>query len=193
MPKRTLYNIALIVVTLSLILGVTLLLDKAEPPQAQALPPEVSVFKSQSAPDFEFSVFDTNQKKSLSEFRGKVVLLNFWASWCAPCVIEFPKLATLAKENPDTLVVIAVSADSDRNDISRFLKKANHKPAPNFLLVHDEGKTISQDLFQTIRLPETIIIDPDGNMVRKVIGDTDWTGNEMKSYLSSLVKASSIP
>ena len=188
-------NLLLISTAMILILAATFLIDKLSQPPATAVDkrPEVTKVQTRPAPDFSFTALGQAQPSSLVSLRGKVVLLNFWASWCAPCVIEFPKLEELARAYPDQLVVLAVSADSKEPDIKRFLNRIKHKAEKNFLIVHDGEKKISQDIFQTIRLPETIIIDPQGQMVRKVVGDTDWAGEDMKAYLLSLVETQPIP
>lgn len=182
-------NLILIVVALAAILATTLLLDDRQPPvTTTADHPEVKTLPASAAPDFEFIPHGAKTPLKLSSYRGKTVLLNFWASWCAPCIIEFPKLQELARRHPDTLIVLAVSADSEAQDMTRFLTRIKFRAQPNFIIVHDPAKAISQDLFQTIRLPETIIVDPAGLMVRKVVGDTDWTGAEMDKLLSGLAQ-----
>lgn len=188
-------NLFLILAVLVTIVTTTLLLDQRTSPTPSPLSsyPEVTNVRLQSAPNFSFSALGSSDERHLSDYKGKTVLLNFWASWCAPCIIEFPKLEELARTYPDTLVILALSADTEETDIHRFLKKYKHNEQKNFFVAHDKNKAISQDIFQTIRLPETIIIDPSGNMVRKVAGDTDWTGTDMKSYLSSLATPKSIP
>jgi thiol-disulfide isomerase/thioredoxin len=186
-------NLILIAIVTALIAGGTLLFDQwSGMRHFPADHPEISVLKADKAPDFSFVTLK-NQPGRLSDFRGKVVLLNFWASWCAPCVIEFPKLEELAKNYPDHLAVLAISADTDRAEIEKFLHRIKYEKRKNMLIVHDKDKRISQDLFQTIKFPETIIIDPAGRMVRKVVGDTDWTGEEMKAYLSDLARENPIP
>jgi cytochrome c biogenesis protein CcmG/thiol:disulfide interchange protein DsbE len=182
-------NLILVIAALLAIVSVTLALDtRTKPPAAHFSDyPEISKLKTQPAPDFSFKVLGSTASQNLSDFKGKVVLLNFWASWCAPCVIEFPKLQTLAQTHKDNLVVLALSADTEAEAIERFLKKIRHQDQDNFLIVHDVNKIISQDLFQTIRLPESIIIDPNGQMVRKIAGDTDWTGEAMNAFLSELI------
>ena len=191
-------NLVLIAVFIALIIGGTLFLDqwsRLRPFSSDHLAdhPEISLLKADKAPDFSFSALRKGTTENLSSFRGKVVLLNFWASWCAPCVIEFPKLEALAETYPDNLVVLAISADTDRAEIEKFLHRIKYQDRENMLIIHDENRKISQDLFQTIKFPETIIIDPAGRMVRKVVGDTDWTGDEMKAYLSDLAQKKSIP
>lgn len=187
-------NLAIVATLLVLIIAATFLLDTTSKPRpAPRDAPEISRLQARPAPDFAFTPLHGQTASSLASLRGKTVLLNFWASWCAPCVIEFPKLAELAKSYPDDLIVLAVSADSRQADIERFLKKIKHRDQANFIVVPDPQKKISQDLFQTIRLPETIIIDPDGAMVRKVVGDTDWTGREMRDYLTGLARSPRLP
>lgn len=186
-------NLILITAAIALIAGGTLLLDRwARVPGVPEEHPEISALKADDAPDFSFATLE-NRRGQLSDFRGKVVLLNFWASWCAPCVVEFPKLEALAETYPDKLVVLAVSVDADREDIEKFLNRIRHKDLENMPIVHDKDKAISQDLFQTVKFPETVIIDPAGRMVRKVVGDTDWTGDGMKAYLSGLARENAIP
>lgn len=188
-------NLILVILALLIIVGLTVALDNhTKPPEVNfSSHPEISTIKTQTAPNFSFTTLNDKSEKNLTDYRGKVVLLNFWASWCAPCVIEFPKFQTLADTHKDNLVILALSSDTEVVSIERFLKKINHKEQDNFLIVHDVNKMISQDMFQTIRLPETIIIDPAGNMVRKVAGDTDWTGEAMNAYLNELIKAQGTP
>lgn len=130
------------------------------------------------APDVAYTALN-GKKGRLSDFKGKAVILNFWASWCTPCVAEFPALLTLAATFPDDAVLIAVSSDHDRAMMDRFLaklKKENGSKATagNVIIVWDEDKSITQDQFQTLRLPETILIDSNGIMQDKIAGLTDW-------------------
>jgi thiol-disulfide isomerase/thioredoxin len=186
-------NLLLLLAAALLIAAITLSLDQfSAVPEPPAISKEI-VATAGLAPDFTITPVGQVTPVSLADLRGKVVLLNFWASWCAPCVIEFPKLRDLANDYPDQLVVLAVSSDRTQAEIDRFLKKAGIVPTPNLIIALDAEKHISQDLFQTIRLPETFIIAPDGRMVKKVIGDTDWTGAAMRAYLTGLADAKPIP
>ncbi len=187
-------NLFLLLAVALLITGITLSLDTKT--SIPATPAEISkeiIPAAGLAPDFTFTPMGHKSEVALSDFKGKVVLLNFWASWCAPCVIEFPKLRDLAKDYPDQLAVLAISSDRTQTDMDKFLKKSGITPTANLLISLDAERHISQDLFQTIRLPETFIIAPDGRMVRKVIGDTDWTGETMRAYLTSLADTKPIP
>ncbi len=143
----------------------------------------------QTLPDFEFTSIDGKTHK-ISEYRGKTVLLNFWATWCAPCVVEFPKLVELASSQDNT-VLIALSSDIAIAPIEKFIEKQKSDirkaiASPSVIVAKDNKGKITSDLFQTYRLPETIIIDKDGNMVKKIVGDTDWDSKEITSLLGSL-------
>lgn len=189
--RRNLYLFFLVVASIA---GITYFSDRERIPAPKALDhPELEVLNENPAPNFSFDPLDKNKTHSLEEFKGRVIILNFWASWCAPCVVEFPKLEKIARLFPDNIVVIAASVDTDKTDIEKFLSKSKLRPPENFLIFHDQDRKISQDLFQTIRFPETIIIDPAGQMVRKVVGDTDWTGEDMRAYLSGLASQKPIP
>ncbi len=128
----------------------------------------------QAAPDFTFTRLDGTIQQ-LSSLRGKTVLLNFWASWCAPCRVEFPQFIALAKARDD-VVILAVSVDHDTKAMQKFLTELG--PAlnrSNIIIAHDPAKKIAQDLFQTIRYPETILIGPEGGLRRKYIGlEVKW-------------------
>ena len=146
--------------------------------------------KAQEASVPDLIVTDiSGTRKNLLDFSGQVVVLNFWASWCAPCVVELPQMVGIARKNPEEITLVAISIDESRNELDRFLKKAgiDGRKDKNILIVHDQDRYISRDVFGTIRVPETIIIAPDQKMVRKIIGDeVDWAGMEIMAYLSGL-------
>lgn len=130
------------------------------------------------APDF--TVRDTSTTVRLSSLRGKVVVLNFWATWCPPCLEELPTLIALQRRVPE-VVVLAVSTDEDEVAYRQFL--AEHQM--NLLSVRD-GKQESNALYGTFRYPETYVIDRQGVLRRKFIGPQDWTSPEIVSYLKGL-------
>jgi len=140
----------------------------------------------------EFTVQDSDRSVSLNQFRGKVVVLNFWASWCPPCVDELPSLMHLQTAMQDKgVVVVGVSVDADAADYQKFLK--DH--GVNFLTVRDPGEqnqtntgVVAQvsSKYGTFRFPETYIIDRDGVVRRKLIGAANFTQPEIMEYLSRL-------
>ncbi len=121
------------------------------------------------APDFTVQTLDGEQVQ-LSDFQGKVVVLNFWASWCAPCLVEFPQLLNLAAHHKDKMIFLAVSTDEDEQAMTRFLNKMENINQDSVIIARDPEKRISRDLFQTVRLPETFLITPERLIAEKIIG-----------------------
>ncbi|HUB01410.1 MAG TPA: TlpA disulfide reductase family protein [Terriglobales bacterium] len=132
------------------------------------------------APDF--TVKDSDHTVSLSQFRGQVVVLNFWATWCPPCIEETPALVRMQSMMKDKgVVVLAVSIDADDAAYHKFLKDYN----VNMVTVRDESRKAS-NLYGTFGWPETYIIDRKGVIRRKFIGAVNWTSPEITDYLSKL-------
>jgi cytochrome c biogenesis protein CcmG/thiol:disulfide interchange protein DsbE len=133
-----------------------------------------------NAPDF--TVQDSDHKVTLSQFRGQVVVLNFWASWCPPCIEETPSLVQLqARLKSKGVVVLGVSIDDDAEAYHKFLKDYS----VNMVTVRDEAKK-TPTLYGTFGWPETYIIDRNGVIRRKFIGAVEWTSPEIVDYLSKL-------
>jgi thiol-disulfide isomerase/thioredoxin len=130
------------------------------------------------APDF--TVSDGTTSIHLANYRGKVVLVNFWASWCEPCVEELPSLLELHHDQPD-LVILAVSIDDSEDDYKRFLVRRH----VDLLTVRDPSQSAAK-LFHTEMWPETYIIDRQGVIRRKIVGAQDWSSPEMRAFIQSL-------
>jgi cytochrome c biogenesis protein CcmG/thiol:disulfide interchange protein DsbE len=124
-----------------------------------------------------FIIQDGTRTVSLQQFRGKPLIVNFWASWCAPCVQEIPSLEALHHQLPD-LKILAVSTDSDPDAYARFL--AEHPM--DLDMVRDPSQD-SNRAFGSYRFPETFIIDSRGVVLRRFIGFQDWTSPDMLQYL----------
>ncbi|HMN69677.1 MAG TPA: TlpA disulfide reductase family protein, partial [Bdellovibrionales bacterium] len=123
---------------------------------------------------------------SLSQFAGKIVLVNIWATWCAPCVKEFPSLQNLVKKMSGKLVVLAVSYDKNKEDIETFVKAFGGTPE-NFVIVWDKERTTSP-LFGTDVLPETYILSPERKLVRKIAGETSWDTPQALEFFEAVLK-----
>ena len=132
------------------------------------------------APAPLFTVSDGQHSVDLGKLRGQVVLLNFWATWCAPCLEEMPSLIELGQEVPQVKIV-AVATDGDPAAYSGYLSR---HPLP-FLTVLDAAQ-VSNVKFGTYRFPETYIIDKAGTIRRKFIGPQDWTSPEIVGELRRL-------
>jgi peroxiredoxin len=133
-----------------------------------------------AAPDF--TVRDSEHSVTLSQLKGQIVVLNFWATWCAPCVEEVPSLMQMQQRMKSKgVTVLAVSVDADDNEYRRFVK--NH--SVNLLTVRDPDQK-SNALYGTSKFPETYIIDRNGVVRRKFIGAVDWTEPEIIDFLGKL-------
>jgi peroxiredoxin len=132
-----------------------------------------------SAPDF--TVTDSERSVSLHDLKGKVVVLNFWATWCPPCVEEMPSLVALQNRMKDHVTVLAVSVDVDGDAYHKFVR--DHKV--NLLTVRD-GDQKSNTLYGTYKFPETYVIDREGKIRRKFIGAVNWNDPEIEQYLKGL-------
>jgi peroxiredoxin len=132
----------------------------------------------QAAPDF--TVSDGTSTVHLASYRGRVVLLNFWATWCEPCVVEMPSLLDLHHEQPD-LAILAVSIDDDPDAYSRFLTRRH----VDLITVRDPGESAAK-LYHTEMWPETYVIDRRGVIRRKFVGAQDWSSPEVRAFLKSL-------
>jgi cytochrome c biogenesis protein CcmG/thiol:disulfide interchange protein DsbE len=130
----------------------------------------------------DFTVQDSDRTVSLNQFRGKVVVLNFWGTFCPPCIEELPSLMTLQERMKSRgVVVVGISIDTDDNAYHRFLKQTGI----NFLTVRDGDQKVS-GMYGTVGWPETYIIDRQGVVRRKFIGAVDWSGPEVVEFLSKL-------
>lgn len=127
-----------------------------------------------------FSVRDGQHAVDLAQFRGQVVLLNFWATWCAPCIEEMPSLEALGRELPQ-VKILAVATDADPAVYNSYMLR---HPLP-FLTVLDSAQT-SNMKYGTYRFPETYIIDKNGMIRRKFIGPQDWTNPDIEATLRRL-------
>lgn len=134
------------------------------------------------ARDFAFQL--EGKPAHLSDLRGKVVVLNFWATWCPPCVDEAPSLNQLQQAiSPLGGVVLGISVDQDPSAYQQFLRTYQ----VNFPTDRDPSKKIAAE-YGTAMYPETYIIDRQGKISRKIVGAQNWVGSEMMAYFDSLLR-----
>jgi cytochrome c biogenesis protein CcmG, thiol:disulfide interchange protein DsbE len=132
-----------------------------------------------AAPDF--TVQDSERSVSLHQLKGKPVILNFWASYCLPCIREMPSLTQLQQDMGAKITVLAVSVDEDETAYRRFLR--DHEI--HLLTVWDPQKK-SSALYGTVMFPETYVIDSQGMVRRKIVGQENFTSPDFIEYLNKL-------
>ncbi len=133
------------------------------------------------APAPDFTLNDLASKPvTLSSFKGRIVLINFWATWCGPCLIEMPAIQKRYEAFQDQgFVVLGVDADEPISDVETFVHTLNL----TFPVLLDPGATVN-DLYRVRGLPTTYIVDRDGVISRLHIGS--MTEDQLDGYLSKL-------
>lgn len=152
---------------------------QADRPGAAGLP-----VVDQPAPDFTLKDLD-GRSHTLTALRGKVVIVNFWATWCPPCRAEMPSMEQLHRELSDEgLVLLAINIEKDgRTVVPRFLASSPH----SFPILLDEQEEVQQR-YGVYKFPESFIIRKDGIIDDKVIGAIDWSHPQTVAYFRSLLK-----
>jgi cytochrome c biogenesis protein CcmG/thiol:disulfide interchange protein DsbE len=122
--------------------------------------------------------------KGIDAYRGKPILLNIWATWCAPCREEMPRIEQLHRELADSgLVVIAISIDNP--GMADAIREFRKEMKLSFEILYDESGKIRDD-YQTVGVPETFLIDRQGVVRRRLIG-ASWTVNEQRPLIRELI------
>ena len=138
-----------------------------------------------AVPDFEAKTI-SGKGIQLVQFKGKPVILNFWASWCGPCIEEMPSLIKLVKTFPNDIELIAISGDSNMADIDSFLKSfPEMRTVPNIHVIFDEDKSLTQK-YGIYRLPESFVLGKDQKVAKKISGTIDWNTPDALEYMKKL-------
>jgi peroxiredoxin len=151
--------------------------------QAGGTADEDAVFVGKAAP-LHFTLKDMNGVDvTLASFKGKVVLVNFWATWCAPCEQEMPAMQRLyARLAPRGFELVAISEDDDARAVARFQQRL----ALTFPIALDASKRIAGS-YQSFRYPESFLIDREGVLVQRYIGERDWDAPEYVARIERLL------
>lgn len=127
----------------------------------------------------------TDGEHALSDYRGKYVLLNFWATWCAPCRKEMPSLDRLqASVGGADFAVVTVA--TGRNPVPAIKKFFDEIEVSHLPILRDPRQTFARDM-AVLGLPSTILIDRDGNEIARLIGDAEWDSASAKAIVSALI------
>jgi cytochrome c biogenesis protein CcmG/thiol:disulfide interchange protein DsbE len=145
---------------------------------------EVHSIKNKKAPNF--CLKGLNEKKiELKNFKGKVVFLNFWATWCGPCKEEMPSMETLYQQFKEKdFIFLTISLDyGEETEVREFIEK-HHYHFPVLL----DPKCETLDLYEVKEIPTTIIIDKEGIMIGKATGPRNWKHPGVISFLNLLLE-----
>jgi len=143
---------------------------------------ETIVNAGDKAPNFSIAT-DSGRTVTARDFGGKLLLLNFWATWCPPCIEEIPGLNEMSRElGPKGLVILGVSVDKDETAYKNFLRKS---PLA-FLTARDPEEKINLS-YGTIQYPESYLIDTNGKVIEKFISSQPWASPQMIQHVQSLL------
>ncbi len=134
----------------------------------------------QNAPSVSFTD-GKGTRHALEAFRGRYVLLNLWATWCAPCVAELPALVRLQARAPG-LRIVAINTDRAGVDAATFLKNNGARA----LAVYRDSDTMMIRSFKAVGLPLTVLIDPQGKIIARAQGPADWDHPNAVKYFKSV-------
>ena len=138
-----------------------------------------------AAPDFSVPAL-LSGSLDLKNYRGQVVVLNLWATWCPPCVEETPSLEQFAEKMRDrSVVVLGISVDEDQKTLQEFIQK-NHISYP---IGRDPDRSLSAR-YGTSQFPETYILDRRGLVAEKVVGAIDWDDPRIQNFVLNLARGS---
>lgn len=141
--------------------------------------PTLSPLVGNEAPAFEFE--SLGRKESLLDLRGKVVLLNFWASWCEPCLEEMASLIELEKTLTDQNFVLLMIHVGEDNEEARKLV-----PLPKRVVFNIAPSVLSD--YSVSALPHSVLIDREGNVVQEFLGPRDWTSQEILGQIHAVLE-----
>jgi peroxiredoxin len=145
---------------------------------------ELQPWRGGPAPDLELRALDGSAHR-LADYRGRVVLVNFWATWCAPCREEMPSMQRLGEKLAGRpFVVLAVNLDEPEARIRTFLSRTK----VDFTVLLDPGKKAASAWGARI-LPASFVIGPDGRIRYSVVGELDWSHDPVVSRISALLPA----
>ena len=135
------------------------------------------------APDFHAVDLATGRATTLADYKGKVILLNIWATWCQPCRVEMPAIERLHKKlGGNGFQVVSVSIDVDGDSVvTAFARDLGL----TFQILHNQQGDIQQ-IYQTTGVPESFVIDREGIIVKKVIGAAEWDGPVNETLIERL-------
>ncbi len=176
LPRRTASSAAIFALLL-LLAGAAF----AAPPA----PWEVEGLRGRPAPPFSLPSLTGGGKKALADYRGSVVLLNFWATWCGPCRREMPALDRLARRYRDQgLTVLGISLDEEPAVVKSFIRRLDVR----FPILHDPEQEVAR-AYKVFAYPTSFLLDRQGTVRAVYLGEQAWTGPEITVAVEELLGA----
>lgn len=146
----------------------------------------LEVMEKEGVPNFRARDLD-GRDIELYSYKDKVVILNFWASWCGPCIEEVPSLIKLVKEFKGNVQLIAISGDSSMKDIEVFMKSFPEMKGENIHIIYDEDRSLMKQ-FQVARLPESLVVNREHKLAKKIVGSIEWFNDDSVAYIRTLLQ-----
>ncbi len=167
-----------------LVAGVVVLLGLGLMLTGDDVAPPIS--RGDSAPDFSHPRLSDGRTMSLGDLRGKVALVNFWATWCKPCEEEMPAMEQLYLElAPEGFEMVAISVDEKREDVEAFQARMQI----SFPILLDPAQESSR-AYQTMGYPESLLLDPEGRIIERYVGPRDWAHPDYVDRVRRLIASS---
>ena len=147
-------------------------------------PPAIG--RGSAAPDFTLSQLSSDSPISLSDLRGRVVLVNFWATWCKPCEDEIPAMERLYRVlHPEGFELLAISVGEEPSVVREFCDRLG----VTFPVLLDTEKQVASD-WQTFAFPESLLVDRDGTVLERYVGPRDWDAPAYVARMRRLIQSS---
>lgn len=142
------------------------------------------------ASDFTLPRYPEQDALTFSNLRGKAIILNFWATWCQPCIKEIPALLEVARKYKDQgLIVVAVSVDKDPQAVKLFFKRYAHLAAAQneFIILNDNTQNTATQ-YGVARFPETFLINRNLTIQNKFVGEQQWSNHSFSLYYDRILE-----
>lgn len=131
----------------------------------------------------------TGEQFSLSYLSDRPVVVHFWASWCGPCVNEFPQMIRFIESLNGKVHLVALSADKSDEDIKSFIKKVGARRVPFVHVIRDEGSKIAEQ-YRAKMLPTSVILGKGLKVEKRIPGEVDWEDPKLRGIFNSLISSS---
>lgn len=128
---------------------------------------------------------DINHRFNSQNINNKIIIINFWASWCGPCQEEMPSLLKLVTERSSELILLSINGDNSEKEMKKFMGLFPNFKGENIYIFYDGSRTWSQT-YSVTGFPETFIYDQKNNFIKRYQGAIDFKGNEFSKLISSL-------